>query len=535
MDMKSESAASSNSQRYWRRWHFARAVLDERTHELLIDGTDVELERKPLEVLIYLLHHAGEVCTKEELLAAVWPGRFLSETVLTKCIGRLRDTLADDNQEVIKTAYGVGYRLVAEVRVEAVTAPEPVRVDLRPGLHPSDRPHWSLVERLGGGGYGEAWRVRHDKTGEQRVFKFAVEERSLVALKREITLFRLINDTLGDTAKVVRLLDWNLEQSPYFIESEFLAGGSLADWMAMHGGIGAMPLGERLECVAKVADALAAVHSVGVLHKDVKPSNILVRPLPGKGIDLLLADFGSGSVQDLNRLRDLGITRLGFTRTIAANDATSGTPLYLAPEVAAGQPVTVKSDIYAVGVILYQMIVGDFHRALSPGWERGVDDELLRADVALLVEGSPAERLGDAQMLARRLRTLEERRQKVLAERDEQRRLEQSRRLLERAQARRLGLALAFAALVVGLIVSAGLYYRAHQAQLRAEQAVANTRAVSNFLSQDLFGSIDVSKRPVRDLTVKELLDAGAATIDARFRAQPDIAAELHAALGSSY
>src|SRR6202789_3519321 len=82
------------------RWHFGRAILDERTLELLVNGVDAELERKPLEVLIYLLQHAGEVCTKDELLAGLWPGRILSETVLTTCIGRLRDVLGDDNQEI---------------------------------------------------------------------------------------------------------------------------------------------------------------------------------------------------------------------------------------------------------------------------------------------------------------------------------------------------------------------------------------------------------------------------------------------------
>ncbi len=167
-----------------RRWHFAGAVLDERTLELHVNGADAELERKPLEVLIYLLERAGEVCTKDELLAGVWPGRILSETVLTKCIGRLRDALGDRDQDVIKTAYGFGYRFIAPVQVELAAAPQTTPLDLHPGDHPPGRPHWSLVERLGIGGYGEAWRARHDKTHEERVFKFALDEASLGTLKR---------------------------------------------------------------------------------------------------------------------------------------------------------------------------------------------------------------------------------------------------------------------------------------------------------------------------------------------------------------
>src|ERR1700761_3845635 len=113
-----------------RRWHFAGATLDERALELTVNGADAELERKPLEVLIYLLERAGEVCTKDELLADVWPGRILTETVLTKCIGRLRDALGDRDQDIIKTAYGFGYRFIAPVQVELAAAPQSTPLDL---------------------------------------------------------------------------------------------------------------------------------------------------------------------------------------------------------------------------------------------------------------------------------------------------------------------------------------------------------------------------------------------------------------------
>jgi serine/threonine protein kinase/DNA-binding winged helix-turn-helix (wHTH) protein len=518
-----------------RRWHFGRSVLDEATHELLVDGVDAELERKPLEVLMYLLHHAGEVCTKDELLAGVWPGRILSETVLTKSIGRLRDVLGDQNQEIIKTAYGFGYRFVAPVRVESVLTPEPVHFDLRPGIHPPGRPLWSLVERLGVGGHGEAWRGRHDKTGEQRVFKFALEEAALVALKREITLFRIINDTLGDAARIVKLLDWNLELLPYFVETEFITGGSLVDWVHLQGGVTSLPLSDRLEIVAKIADALGAVHSVGVLHKDLKPSNVLVKPLAGNTIDIRLADFGSGGVLDFHRLEALGITRLGFTKTIATPDWTSGTPMYLAPEILAGQPFTVKSDIYALGVILYQFVAGDFHKVMSPGWERSVEDELLRQDISLMAEGNPVERLGDAEGLSRRLRSLDLRRRQLLSERDARAKAERARHLLERARAWRLGLTVAFAALVVGLTVSTTLYYKARTAQEHTAIAAAQSRAVTEFLSKDVFSPVSSGNESVKNMTVLSLLTRAGNEIDLRFIRQPEIASQLHYVIGRSF
>src|ERR1700730_14757566 len=124
MGDRPSAAPRPNADRGPRRWHFAGTIFDERTLELLVNGVDAELERKPLEVLIYLLERAGEVCTKDELLAGVWPGRILSATVLTKCIGRLRDALGDDNQEVIKTAYGFGYRFIAPVQVDMGAVPQ---------------------------------------------------------------------------------------------------------------------------------------------------------------------------------------------------------------------------------------------------------------------------------------------------------------------------------------------------------------------------------------------------------------------------
>src|SRR5690242_18885628 len=71
-----------------RRWVFGGADLDERSLELRVEGVLVPLERKPLEVLIYLLHHAGEAVTKQELGENLWTGRILTETVLTRCISQ---------------------------------------------------------------------------------------------------------------------------------------------------------------------------------------------------------------------------------------------------------------------------------------------------------------------------------------------------------------------------------------------------------------------------------------------------------------
>ncbi len=99
-------------------WRFGEAEFDERTLELRVKGLRTALERKPMELLLYLLRHAGEVATKETLFEAVWPGRIVTEASLTKAVARLREVLGDTGQTLIRTVYGYGYRLVVEVRTE---------------------------------------------------------------------------------------------------------------------------------------------------------------------------------------------------------------------------------------------------------------------------------------------------------------------------------------------------------------------------------------------------------------------------------
>ena len=511
-----------------RRWHFAGAVLDERTLELLVNGVNAGLERKPLEVLIFLLERSGEVCTKDELLAGVWPGRILSETVLTKCIGRLRDALGDQDQDVIKTAYGFGYRFIAPVQVELAAVPQTTPLNLHPGDRPPGRPLWSLVERLGIGGYGEAWRARHDKTHEERVFKFALDEASLGTLKREITAFRILNDSLGGGGQIVRLLDWNLEQIPYFTEAERIGGGSLIDWEKTGGGLASIPLEERIEVVAKVATALAAVHSVGMLHKDLRPSNIFVKPVAGQRVDIALGGFGSATVLDAGQVDRLGITRLGFTETIVPSGHHATASLYRAPETLDGAPFTVKSDNYALGVILYQILMGDFHKAMPAGWRDSIEDELLREDLALVAESNPSLRLADAEVLAQRLRTLEERRRQLKSQREAQARAESSYRRLEQARMRYAGVAVGAAALVIGLAISTGLYFKARRAEEHSRAAAAQTEAAAEFLTGEVLTQGSMGTPP-------ELLRRVGDEIDAHFAAQPRIAAELHYLVGHAY
>lgn len=507
-----------------RRLTFGSAVLDERSLELTVGGKRVALERRPLDLLLYLLHHAGEVVTKEELAENLWSGRILTESTVTGCISKVRAALGAEGHALIKTAHGFGYRFAGDVRVETVTAPPKPAFSFKPGDAPPLRPQWRLVERLGAGGQAEAWLARHEKTGDARVFKFALDASGLTALKREITLYRLLHDSLGDAAAIVRIFEWNVEEPPYFLETEYLAARDLRTWAEAQGGLLQVSMALRLELTAQIAEALAAAHSVGVLHKDLKPANILVQAGPNPKIKL--ADFGSGSVLDGGRLEALGITRLGFTKTLHPGE-TAGTPLYLAPEIMGGQPFTVRADIFALGTILYQMLAGDFSKPLAPGWDGESQDPLLTEDVNLAAAGNPDRRLGDALQLAERLRTVEARREARAAANAAAERAERARKIAN--ELRRMRVYAAVLLTTAAAAVTGGVL--AYRARNEAVRATATAKAISDFLTEDVLRADPLVERP-REASYESLLRRAAAQVDARFRSEPDAAADTHWLLG---
>ena len=516
------------------RWLFSGCMLDESRLELRVGSDLVELERKPLEVLRYLLRHAGEVVTKDELQNAVWAGRILSETVLTKAVSRIREVLGNEGAGLIKTVHGYGYRLVAEVRVESATAAAVPVLGLKAGDSPLSRPQWALETHLGSGGHGEVWRVLHRKTADARVFKFALQPQALDGLKREITLFRLLRQQLGDAAPVAEILDWNLEEAPYFLEMRHYPQGSLLDWASAAGGLAQLPLRLRLQMFLRLADAIAAVHGVGVLHKDLKPANVLVMSDGEHEPGPLLADFGGGGVLADDLIDNAGITRLGFTRRL--DSAEQGTALYLAPEVLEGQPLTLKSDVYALGVMLYQLCIGDFKKPIAPGWEQGIDDSLLREDIAAAAEGNPARRIASAAALAERIRALDARRAQQheatrraeLAEQAEAQ-VKATQLRLDRLKVRRKWMLATMAVFLAGTVVAALFAWR-------AQQANARTQAAMQFLLDDVFGDFSLKQGPAKQMTVNSLIERAAKRVDERFPAS-DVAgrAQAYSALWGLY
>jgi WD40 repeat protein/class 3 adenylate cyclase len=364
---------------------------------------------------------------------------------------------------------------------------------------------WVLEEKLGEGGFGEVWKAHHEKLDEQRVFKFCFRADRVRSLKREVTLFRLLKERIGEHPNIVRLHDIYFDQPPFYLEEEYVSGKDLKSWCEAQGGVEKVPLEVRLEIVAQAADGLQAAHDAGVIHRDVKPGNILIAERGMRNAELQwlgqssssssslsssenpksedpqlstinhqpsakLTDFGIGQVLSEEYLS--GITRAGFTQTMMGPGSSSqtGTQMYMAPELFAGKLASIRSDIYSLGVVLYQVLVSDFTRPVTTDWVRDIDDTLLREDLQMCFAGNPEERFAGAVQLARHLRALPERRAAVERQKAE---------LAVREQvAYRRGLirsaSVAFAIVtVLAALVTVALYQsrRAAAGELRARQS----------------------------------------------------------------
>ena len=527
------ASSTSSSRRRRRLWLFAGAEFDEAGWSLRVNGQTAPLEAKPLEVLHELLLRAGEAVSKEELFDAVWPGVTVVEGSLATAISKLRRALGEGREEVIETVPRIGYRLAAAVTIKHVEAPLAPRFAFTSGDPVPRRPQWRLDRALGETGAADVWLARHEKTGEPRVFKFADAPDRLRSLKREAALSRLVFAGLGKSAPLPALLEWNFDASPFFLEYAY-GGQDLLAWSREAGGLAAVPLEERLALAARICRAVADVHALGVLHKDLKPDKSLVQDSE-TGPQVLLADFGSGRLLDQALLDSYRISDPGSLEADLDGDRErSGAAAYRAPELTGEALPTVKSDIYALGLILHQLAAGDFGKTLAPGWEADIADPLLKQDIREAAAGSPDERPSSAEELAARLETLEERRRMATQEAQQAAFLAEQQRLEERRRMRRPWVRAAAASAALGLIVTstAALYAWDQRNRAVAARALADTGY--SFLAED----IRASPAPALSSAEETVLDAikrASRNIDTRFAASPRVAARLHLAVARAF
>lgn len=322
-----------------------------------------------------------------------------------------------------------------------------------------------LRRKVGDGGFGEVWLAENPR-GEPRALKFCFQPERVRSLRREATLFSLLRERIGEHPNIVRLEQVAFDREPCHVEMEYVPGQNLAGWCRANGGLEMVPLARRLEIFLEAAQGLQAAHEAGVIHRDFKPANILVSGPPTGPLQVKLTDFGIGQVTSNEFLHSI-LKERGFTGTVLSDTLSSktGTHIYMAPELLAGKPASIRSDIYSLGVVLYQLVVGDLTRPLTGDWAKNVSDPLLKDDIEHCIAGEPGERFTSVAELSRRLRTLQERRQTIAAREAEQ-------KARERRAYRRGVIITSSVAAVLGLVMTGLLYYAVTQGQ-RAQSALA--------------------------------------------------------------
>lgn len=511
-------------------WRFGTVVFNEAQWLVTVNGAPVELERKPAMVLNVLLQHAGEVVTKDELLDQVWDGRVVVEGALTNAIGKLRRALAD-NASALKTVPRVGYRIEAQVECRRLDKGAAHDTVLQVGRRVPRRSNWLLRNNLAMGGVAETWLAEHAKTGEQRVFKFALDSIQLRALRREVAVGRLLAASFAGSNDFVQPLDWDFQEQPFYVEFPFM-GERLDHWASRR--LDDLKLAERLELLARLAETVANAHDVGVLHKDLKPANVLVVEKEGE-LTLRITDFGSSWLTRLDAIDALAISRSVFSEAELASgeSASGGTAGYIAPELLAGQSASTRSDVYSLGVMLYQLIAGDLSKVMATGWEADVSDPLLIKDVAQATRGDPEQRLTSARELAERLRSLDARRELRERQRANEERQQTLERATERMRARRPWLITAAVSLIAGTLVATWQFLEAIDARDEARSQFRVVNEVARFVSEGVLeqASPQLSKNGY-ELSVMDAVRNAAPQIEQRFADRPDVAAALHETLG---
>ncbi len=263
-------AAVERSRPVRRLWTFGRCSFDEARWALVVDGREVELEPRPLEILLELLRHAGEVVTKDELLDSVWPGVLVLEGSLTTAVSKLRKAMNDPGGAIIATVPRIGYRMAVAVASRVIEAAAAQALPFEPGMAVEGKPNWRFAERLSLSHASEVWRIDHAKTGERHVVKYAADANRLRSLKREVAISRLLKQAFGERPDFVYVLDWNFATPPYWAESAY-GGPTMSQWADAQGGLAAVDMAVRLDMLASVCATVAVAHGVAVLHGDLKP------------------------------------------------------------------------------------------------------------------------------------------------------------------------------------------------------------------------------------------------------------------------
>jgi len=229
---------------------------------------------------------------------------------------------------------GTQLSLQEEALTETKTLRQP-KQELETGTTFAGR--YQVIEEMGRGGMGKVYKVIDTRLNEELALKvihpeIAVKEKIIERFGNELKMARKISHK-----NVCRMYHLEEEKGIHYLTMEFIQGESLKDMIGM---MGQLSPGQALSVVKQVCEGLAEAHKLGVVHRDLKPSNIMI----DREGNARIMDFGIA-----RSLKAKGITRTG---------TMIGTPEYMSPEQVEGLETDHRSDIYSLGVILYEMVAG---------------------------------------------------------------------------------------------------------------------------------------------------------------------------------
>ena len=367
------------------RFRLGEFELDPAAGELFAKGTDgsearVILREQPLQVMRMLIDRAGVLVTRDEIKARLWPNDTIVDFdhSINVAIGVLRRALGDSaaSPRYIETVARRGYRLLVpiECMYVAVTpqrqdaaaerapeppAPPPLPPAAESGLVGKKIARYRVLDLIGGGGMGMVYRAEDLKLGRRVALKFLPEElaadsASLRLLEREARASSALNHP-----NICTIYDIVDHEGQRFIAMELLEGETLLERMARTGG--RISVDETIRIAMAVCDGLQAAHEQNIIHQDVKPANLFLTKqgtvkILDFGVAKILADADPAAGEPTGQSRRAGA---GFQDTATRSTVASGTPSYMSPEQVRREPLDRRSDLFSLGLVLYEMATGE--------------------------------------------------------------------------------------------------------------------------------------------------------------------------------
>ena len=377
-----------------RLWVIGSLELDERMMQLRLYGERCDLEPKPLAVLIVLMRNAGRLVTGSELAAHAWGGRPISDEVIGQAIARVRRVLRDSHPNLITTVHGWGYRLdaIPEARPASVEHQLPATRRLSEGAaHPARR-CWKIIAPHPTASL-DCWLTAHCETGLQRILVPLCDRQQVQLAHQEILHCRKAMAGGRFEGLLAHAMELDVDQTGSTGHLEYPAHlQSLPTWLAREGGLGSFTQHARLGLVRTIAKRVAHFHAQGVYFGRLTPASLLLGYRGEEDIRIFLPAATAHVAAAAPMLYSRNWTDRGVS--------------YRAPELRGNDLADGAADVYSLGVILLEMVLGDWGAVLAPDWGQSVQCQHLRAVIARATNLDPGERHADARELASAIESL---------------------------------------------------------------------------------------------------------------------------------